>query len=169
MTTSLLKDAFAHNTWATLRLIDACLDLSPEQLGTAVPGTYGSILSTMRHVVGSDGWYLFRITDDRSFLIDRDRMDIPALRATMESNGAAWARILEAGPDPDAMLIEHNDEGSEAHDATGVVLAQAIHHGTDHRSQVCTALTAIGVEPPDIDVWSFGVETGRCVEIPPSS
>ena len=32
MTTSLLDDAMAHHIWATQRLIDACTDLTPEQL-----------------------------------------------------------------------------------------------------------------------------------------
>jgi uncharacterized damage-inducible protein DinB len=45
---SLLDDAFAHHAWATTRLIDACLRLTPEQLATGVPGTYGSILETLR-------------------------------------------------------------------------------------------------------------------------
>ena len=51
----------------------------------------------------------------------------------------------------------------------GIRLAQARHHGTDHRSQICTALTTLGVEPPSIDVWDFGAQDGRVVEIPPSS
>jgi uncharacterized damage-inducible protein DinB len=46
-------------------------------------------------------------------------------------------------------------------------LAQALHHGTDHRSQICTTLTSLGVEPPGIDVWNFGVEVGRVVDVPP--
>jgi uncharacterized damage-inducible protein DinB len=37
-----LVDAFDHHVWATLQLIDACSELSPEQLATTVPGTYGS-------------------------------------------------------------------------------------------------------------------------------
>jgi uncharacterized damage-inducible protein DinB len=44
-----------------------------------------------------------------------------------------------------------------------------LHHGTDHRSQLCTALTTLGVEPPNIDVWAYGEEIGRVVEIPPES
>jgi uncharacterized damage-inducible protein DinB len=44
-----------------------------------------------------------------------------------------------------------------------------LHHGTDHRSQICTALTSLGAEPPSIDVWDFGVEVGRVVEVHPSS
>ncbi len=170
MDKSLLEDAFAHNIWSTLRLVDACLALTPEQLGTTVPGTYGSILHTMRHLVEADSWYLFRMTGDRSFVNDEERMDdLSELRAAMEGNGAAWSRILGGDLDPDAILVERHDDGSEAQDATGILIAQALHHGTDHRSQVCTALTALGVEPPAIDVWAFGEQSGRCIEIPPTS
>lgn len=169
MTKSLLDDAFAHNVWATLQLIDTCLGLSPEQLETAVPGTYGSILDTLRHIAGSDSWYLFRITGDRSVLIDKDKMRLSEVRAAMERNGAHWSRILASDIDPDAMLVESNDDGPDALDATGIVVGQALHHGTDHRSQVCTALTTLGIEPPDIDVWSFGIQNGRCIEAPPAS
>ena len=56
MTAPSMLDAFGHHVWATTRLIDVCIELSPEQLATAVPGTYGSILDTQRHLVGSDTW-----------------------------------------------------------------------------------------------------------------
>ena len=48
----------AHHIWATERLIDACAALTPEQLRTPAPGTYGSIIDTFRHLVSTDGWYL---------------------------------------------------------------------------------------------------------------
>ena len=68
----MLDDAFAHHVWASIRLLDACAGLTPEQLETSVPGTYGSILETARHLVGSDAFYLFRITGDESYVIDED-------------------------------------------------------------------------------------------------
>jgi uncharacterized damage-inducible protein DinB len=37
----------------------------------------------------------------------------------------------------------------------------ALHHGTDHRSQVCTALTTLGIDPPAIEVWDFARRDGR--------
>jgi uncharacterized damage-inducible protein DinB len=169
MTKSLLDDAFAHHVWASLRLLDACLELTPEQLGMTVPGTYGTILDTQRHLVGSDAWYLFRMTGDESYRIDEDHMELPELRAAMEGNGAVWSRILEQDLDPDAILVGRNDDGTETHAATGIRLAQVVHHGTDHRSQICTALTALGIEPPGIDLWDFGEESGRVVEVPPTS
>ena len=164
-----MDDEFGPPVWATLQLIDACLPLSPEQLETAVPGTYGSILETMRHLVGADSSYLFVTTGGRAPLIDEDRMGLPELRAEMESHGAAWSRLLGEEPDPDTVLTRHRDDGSETHAPIGIRLAQAVHHGTDHRSQICTALTTLGVEPPLIDVWDYGAQAGRVVEVPATS
>ena len=148
MTGSLLDDAFAHHVWATMRLIDACLPLSPDQLGSGVPGTYGSILETMRHLVGGDSDYLSIMTGDRAQLVDADEMDLPALRVAMENKAALWSGLLARDLDPDAMVHELDEDDGYERDATvGVRLAQALHHGTDHRSQICTALTALGVDP----------------------
>jgi uncharacterized damage-inducible protein DinB len=169
MSRSLLADAFAHHVWATLRLIDACAALEPEQLDTAVPGTYGSILETTRHLVGSDAWYLFRITGDPAHVVDEDHLSLAELRAVMEPHEAIWSELLAGDLDPDAVLVGRNDDGSETHAATGVRIAQVLHHGTDHRSQICTALTTLGVEPPDIDVWDYAAATGRLVEVPPTT
>jgi uncharacterized damage-inducible protein DinB len=169
MSRSLLDDAFAHHVWATLRVIDGCLELDPEQLGTTVPGTYGSILDTVRHLVDADSSYLFVATGERTPLIDEAHMDLRELRATMESNGADWSRVLEEDPDPDTVLVRRRDDGSETHAPISIRLPQVLHHGTDHRSQICTALTTLGIEPPLIDVWDFGAQAGRVTEIPPTS
>ncbi|HEX7247319.1 MAG TPA: DinB family protein [Actinomycetota bacterium] len=166
MNASVLQDAFAHHAWATLKLMDACLELRPEQLETAVPGTYGSILDTMRHLVGADASYLFAMTEGKVAPIDEDAMGLPQLRVVMEGHGAAWTALLEQDIDPAAMIVRRRDDGSETHAPMGIRLAQALHHGTDHRSQVCTALTSLGIEPPDIDVWDFAWHDDRLVEVP---
>ena len=61
----------------------------------------------------------------------------------------------------------HRDDGSEAHAPAGIRLAQVLHHGTDHRSHVCTGLTLLSVEPPAIDVWDYALEVGRFREVSP--
>ncbi|HUP15297.1 MAG TPA: DinB family protein [Acidimicrobiia bacterium] len=168
MPRSVIDDAFGHHVWAAVRLIDACLSLSPDQLETVVPGTYGSILDTQRHVVGSDSWYLFTLNGDRSFLIDEDHADLSELRSAMERNGPGWSRLLAQGLDPEAVLVEKDDDdGYQKHAPIGIRLAQAIHHGTDHRSQICTALTNLGLQPPAIDAWDFGLDDGRVAEVSP--
>jgi uncharacterized damage-inducible protein DinB len=170
MSRSLLADAFAHHVWATLRLVDACLALGPEQLGTAVPGTYGSILETIRHIIGSDAFDLFVASDKRTPMIDADRMGLPELQAAMESNGVGWARLLEEDLDSDAVIREVDpDDGYQRDAPMGMRLAGTLDHGTDHRSQICTALTALGVKTPAISVFDFGLQDGRVVEVHPKS
>jgi hypothetical protein len=47
----------------------------------------------------------------------------------------------------------------------GIRLAQALYHGTDHRSRACTALMTLGIEPSGIEVWDFAARDGRMFTI----
>lgn len=168
--TSLLEDAFAHHVWATIRLIDTCSELTAEQLDTAVPGTYGSILDTLRHTVAADAGYLsLLLGGGRRAEIEEDGMDLAALREAMLESGPAWSALLATELDPDAIVVRFRDDGSESHAPVGIRLAQAVHHCTDHRSQVCTALTALGMEPPEIDAWAFAASQGRLSQTDPTT
>jgi uncharacterized damage-inducible protein DinB len=165
MSTSLLEAAFAHHVWATSRLIDACLDLRVEQLETSVLGTRGPMLETLRHLVLSDAFDLFVLTGDRAFDIDEEHITLADTRVTMERNGSGWAEYIARSLDPDEMVHEVDKaDGYQRWAPVGFRLAGVLNHGTDHRSQVCTALTSLGVEPPTIDVFDFGLEAGRIVE-----
>src|SRR4030095_13063726 len=145
MSRSLLDDAFAHHVWATLRLIDACLPLTREELDTPVPGTYGSILETTRHLVEADTYYLAHLTSDPAREIDSGGVGLRELRAEMEADERTWNSILPHEHVAATVVVKDVDEEGYERDASiGVRLAQAIHHGTDHRSQICTALTTLG-------------------------
>lgn len=168
MTTSILHDAFAHHVWATVRLIETCEGLTEEQLGTPVPGTYGSIIDTLRHLVTADSAYLWALSRWEIDPIDEEaEWSLAELRSVMTANGPAWAKAVAGGLDPDEDLVprpEYDPVGGHA--PTGIRLAQVVHHGTDHRSQVCTALSSLGVTPPLIDVWDFAEATGRDRGVP---
>ena len=155
MPSSPLADAFGHHVWATIRVLDACAVLDDAQLATTVPGTYGTIIDTLRHVVDGDVFYL-TVLLGRPEPFDDKGNDIPTLRAVMEAHGPAWRGLVAGDIDPAADVVEYEDSGYETHAPLGIRLAQALHHGTDHRSQVCTALTSLGIEPPSIDAWDFG-------------
>jgi uncharacterized damage-inducible protein DinB len=167
MTRPLLVDAFDHHAWATLRVIDACLPLSAEQLASTVPGTYGSIVDTVRHIVGADAGYLFALTGGRYPTVEEDQMDLAALRSAMAGHEKAWGEVLAESHDPDITVTRRRDDGSESRAPLGIRLAQALDHGTDHRSQICTSLTALGIVPPEIDAWTFADQAGRLSETPP--
>ena len=127
MSRPILADAFDHHVWATLRVIDACLALDDDQLATTVPGTYGSILDTMRHLVGADASYLNLLSDGRVAPIQEDSMSLAELRPVMEANGPAWAAVIAAADDPDRSITRHRDDGSTSTAPLGVRLAQVVH------------------------------------------
>jgi uncharacterized damage-inducible protein DinB len=158
--TSLLFDSMAHHIWATERLIDACEALTPEQLRAPAPGTYGPILGTLGHLVSTDGWYLTFFRDWTNLIEEDAEVTLAELRSAITTNGTAWMELLAADQDGEADVPERGD-GWIFHAPVGFRLAQVTHHGTDHRSQVCTALTSLGVEPPAIDLWAYGEATGR--------
>jgi uncharacterized damage-inducible protein DinB len=37
-----------------------------------------------------------------------------------------------------------------------VILVQIINHATEHREQIKSMLTALGITPPSIDGWDYG-------------
>lgn len=165
MSRSILSDAFDHHVWATVRLLDACQGLTSDQLSATVTGTYGSIIDTLRHIVGADVAYLDVLAGDQA-PFDEEAATLTDLRSRMVGHLRSWAGVISDDPDPDTPAIRYREDGSEGHAPTGIRLAQVLHHGTDHRSQVCTALTSLGLEPPDIDVWAFAETQGRYREIP---
>jgi uncharacterized damage-inducible protein DinB len=166
----LLRHAYGHHIWATLALLDTCSTLSPEQLTSTVPGTYGSIIDTLRHLVGADSSYLWLLSGGEVTILDEeDGADLATLRAAIESHGPVWMHVLETDLDPDRMVTRHRDDGSSFAAPLGIRLAQAIHHGTDHRSQVCTALTTLGITPPEIDAWDYAGSHDLVTETPPTA
>ena len=165
MTTSLLFDAFRHHIWATELILETCAGLTDEQLNAPAPGTYGPIIDTLRHIVQADSFYLRIFTNGRVPEIDPDaKLSVEELRAAFAAYGAEYDALLASDPDPDTWVIERGEHG-EFHSMTGLRLAQVVHHGSDHRSQVCTALTSLGITPPEIDLWVYGEAVGRTRDV----
>ena len=70
-------------------------------------------------------------------------------------------RLVERGLDDEDDIAVHRSRRVRARTRrSGIRLAQVVHHGSDHRSQICTALTELGHEPPEFDVWAYGETVG---------
>ncbi len=169
-TTSLLEAALAHHAWATIELIDSCEVLSPQQLQYVAPGTRGPIIETLAHLVDGDTWDLDILEGRNLADVEEAGLELGAIHRMMQRNGARWSSFVLRSPDPDAMVTEVDPaDGFRRVASIGMRLAAALDHGSDHRSQICTALTTLGIRPPAIDVWRFGVEAGRIEETPETS
>ncbi len=151
--------AVRHSCWANIELIRFCERLSPEQLGWSLPGTYGSVERTLRHTVSADQGYLLALAGR---LPAEPRVD-PEQPIALADLAAKEKAVLDSAED---LLSRPFDvaravERPRVTAAAGIILAQLVHHGTDHRSQVATILSAKGMEPPDLDVWTYGSSTGQ--------
>jgi len=49
-----------------------------------------------------------------------------------------------------------------------VVMVQAINHATEHREQISSMLSALGVTPPELDGWAYGEATHGLIPRPAS-
>ena len=160
----LLIEAFRYNKWANLHLLDVCAKLSPEQLQLTAPGTYGTIAATFLHLVSAEQRYLRRLTPGTKLDInERDPMP-PSLAKLREHAVRSGDQLIEAAgrirPDD---TIEEERDGQLMKLHLGVVLIQAMHHGNDHRTHICTILGAHDIPYGDMDVWAYGQATGGIV------
>lgn len=154
--------------WATLKLIEFCGGLSEEQLDVEATGTYGSILATLRHLVGDECFDLFVMSGERTALRDAGGMQLDELAAEVAEHGERWASLLAGHPDPDADVLEVDPEDGFRRTAPlGIRLAQALHHGSEHRTQVCVTIASLGLQPPDLSPFRFGTEVGKVTEVYP--
>lgn len=46
-----LHDPVRHNAWATTQLLEFCRRLDEQTLHASVPGTYGTIIVPLRHII----------------------------------------------------------------------------------------------------------------------
>lgn len=158
-----LRDAFRHNAWATRQLLARCRTLTPAQLEATVIGVYGNPVATLAHIVAAEANYYSRLADQQPDW-DRTATEPPSLdelTRRAEEIAARWEGFLAAPFDAERLLVYRWKDGTQKDVPAGVVLAQALHHGSDHRSQISTILTALGLVPPDLDVWEFSTETHR--------
>ncbi len=163
MTENILEKLFEHNNWANLQIIQACSALSDEQLDAEPQSaTKGSIRRTLLHLVASQQGYLSLLT-----LPVEARLDVPLTFAELqESASVSGERLLalargESSNTPKTRLQTKDGFYVEP----WVVMVQVTNHATEHREQIKSMLSALGVTPPDLDGWSYGEVTHALIPI----
>ena len=162
-----LIEFFRHNTMMNRRLLEACRQLSPEQLGATAIGTYGSIGATLVHIANAQEGYAARLLDaERPERLSEDTF--PGFDALGERFAHGDAQLEEAaaqaGPDRKVQVTGDDPPGTWWMPVP-LFLLQAVNHGTEHRSQVATILTQLGVEPPEMDGWTYFFASGHMVAV----
>jgi uncharacterized damage-inducible protein DinB len=151
------EQLFRFNRWANRLTLNACRDLTPQQLGTSLEGGYGELGRTIAHLVSAEAGYVWRFEPDTDrFSWDDETDPVPPIASLLDVMETSGTRLVElARMTPDDAFVEYTIEGEERRWPAWVVLDQAIDHGREHRSHIATTLTQLGIQPPDMDVWAF--------------
>ena len=159
-----LVEAFRYNRWANLHLLDVCKGLSDGQLQLTTAGTYGTIAATLMHLVSAEQRYMKRFGAGEPLINERDAF--PGVAALTEHAERSGDQLIEVASriKPDAAIEEKRD-GDAFRLELGVVLLQAMHHGNDHRTHICTVLGSHGIEYGGMDVWAYGQATGALAPV----
>lgn len=172
-----LLELYRHKTWATLRLIAHCQGLAGEHLDATIPGTYGTVRDTLRHLVDSEEGYLsivtrqpFHTKEAAAAFTRPDQMPdgpipLDELAERIRRMGPQWETLAQDPDLPDRQVT--TTDGFRL--AAAVPMAQAIHHGDVHRAHVLSILGARGLEVPELDVWEYDWSVAPWQELPSAS
>lgn len=155
----LLIEAFRYNKWANGYLLDVCSGLGEDRLGWTANGTYGTIADTFMHLLAAEQRYIWRLGGDQASLSEPDPFPgFAALKRHAETSGDRLIELAaNLGPDDE---VSPERRGDRRRLLAGVVLIQAMHHGNDHRTHICTILGTHGVDYGPMDVWAYGESLG---------
>jgi uncharacterized damage-inducible protein DinB len=165
MAGNILEKLFEHNNWANLQIIRVCSTLSDEQLDAEPKSaTLGSIRSTLYHLVTSQQGYLRLLT-----LPLEERLEPvpdPPFAQLLEHATSSGGQLQALAGEELSLRVKGQIRTRNGYLAEPwVVMIQVINHATEHREQIKSMLSELGVTPPDIDGWDYGLITNALVPI----
>lgn len=163
-----LGEFFKHNTMMNERLFEACRTLPPEQLDATAVGTYGTIGATLVHIANAQVGYASRLLDrERPEPLAEDPFPgFDALAERMELGNRQLEEAAARGAQDREVTVRGDDPPGAWNMNVSLFLVQAINHSTEHRQQVSTILTQLGIRPPEMDGWTYFFDSGMMREVP---
>jgi uncharacterized damage-inducible protein DinB len=155
--TSVLLELVRHKTWATRKLIALCQSVDPALIDATTPGTYGTIRSTLVHLVNADRNYFRRLCGEQPWdRMDEQKTDLETVADRFNEIETEWESLAADASLADRDLQYPKGELVKA----AAVFAQSIHHGDVHRAHVLTILGSRGIQVPELDLWEYAFEVG---------
>jgi uncharacterized damage-inducible protein DinB len=151
-----------HMAWANAQLVARLLEQPADALALAAPRNEWSAGRILAHLLNAAAGYATRMEG-----VPRPAdVDAPASTQELADLGARLAdvdtRLRRQATEPD-VLIAHPKRPDEE-DFRSTILAQAIHHATEHRAQIAGALATNGNDAIDldaIDLWEYADAEGQ--------
>ncbi len=151
-----------HMAWANQETIKHLQTLPEESLKAYATNPEWFVAEIAHHIVDSADHYALTITGEPALTKPGDPCiadieSIADLSRLAEQAALVDARLVAAADLEDTWLDLENDNGKFQR-LRSTVLSQAIHHATEHRAQIASALEAKGFMPVDLDdisLWDY--------------
>ena len=147
---------FRHMAWANQRVYDAVQTLPDEALGAYIVNPEWTAGQILQHIVGGGDWYVYCLTQAqwRDIHVPKTMADLDLLKEQLAEFDAKIAAEAEK-PDEYITIVEGEKSWPNLR---STILAEAIYHAAEHRTQLIDALESKGYSPiklDDIDLWQF--------------
>ena len=152
---STFVELIRYNNWANAQVFATCQDLNAEQLDTAAPGAYGTIRLTLLHIIWAEADYVGRLTGTRPYPSFKrgDQPSVAGLSAFASDVAPALLDAVQRIP-PNHIVHEEEDGNIFDYQARGLFI-QIINHGIEHRTNITTILSSLGLPALEVDGWGY--------------
>ena len=150
------KRLLRHMDWTNQRVYEAVKNLPDVALGAYIVNAEWTAGRILQHIVGGADWFVFCLTEApmRERKLPESMTDLKSLQVQLAEFDS---KILSQSELPDEYVTIRENGGSwKALRST--ILAQAIYHAAEHRTQLIDALESKGFSPislDDLDLWRF--------------
>ena len=161
-----LERLLAHMKWANQLTIEHLQTLPNEALRAFATNPEWHVAEIMHHIVDAADAYAFRITEERCELPGESIQELESIADLANLKVQAElvdSALQECSKLDDVQLEFKNYSGNLVNRWRSTILSQAIHHATEHRAQIASALEAKGFKPVDLDeldLWRFEINNG---------
>lgn len=159
MENTTLNRILEHMAWANTQMVTVLAALPVDALAYTSPGSEWSVAAIAHHLATAAENYAQRLHGEPR----AEKRELPTTAADLQVLAAALvvadARLRAGAQLPgDEILTWISFSGEEISVPRWVLVNQAVHHATEHRAQIASALAANGNSSLDLDaldVWTF--------------
>ena len=149
------KRILAHMAWSNQQVYDAVIKLPDEALDAYLINPEWTAGEILRHILGGATWYVHCLSKEPWLEIKKpnDMKDVNELKILLAKLDE---QIIAQVNQPDE-LVNISDEYGTRQNMRSTILAQAVHHSTEHRAQLICALESRGfggINLDDFDTWA---------------
>lgn len=155
-----MERALKHMAWSNQQVFRAVAKLPDEALNSYISNPEWTVGKILEHICSGATWYIYRLEIEGWIDIPgaKSAKDVLVLADLMKDLDQKL--IAAANEDDRELVYTYEDTGKTVNRWFSTILAQAVHHATEHRAQLVDALDFKGFRDillDDLDVWAFDV------------